>query len=131
MGYEPPRKSHLCVLSCAGKGKKISFDPVLKTKRGSNAERRNHCAGQRMQKDEIIAQVNEVFVEEFEIDAEALTPEAQIFQELGLDSLDIVDLIVALQKKFGVNFRSDERIREIRSLNDLHEFVIGLVAELK
>ncbi len=84
-----------------------------------------------MQKDEIIAQVNEVFVEEFEIDAEALTPEAQIFQELGLDSLDIVDLIVALQKKFGVNFRSDERIREIRSLNDLHEFVIGLVAELK
>ncbi len=84
-----------------------------------------------MQKDEIIAQVNEVFVEEFEIDAVALTPEAQIFQELGLDSLDIVDLIVALQKKFGVNFRSDERIREIRSLNDLHEFVIGLVAELK
>ncbi len=84
-----------------------------------------------MQKDEIIAQVNEVFVEEFEIDAEALIPEAQIFQELGLDSLDIVDLIVALQKKFSVNFRSDERIREIRTLNDLHEFVIGLVAELK
>ncbi len=84
-----------------------------------------------MQKDEIIAQVNEVFVEEFEIDADALTTEAQIFQELGLDSLDIVDLIVALQKKFGVNFRSDERIREIRTLNDLHEFVIGLVAELK
>ncbi len=83
-----------------------------------------------MQKDEIIAQVNEVFVEEFEIDADALTPEAQIFQELGLDSLDIVDLIVALQKKFGVNFRSDERIREIRTLNDLHQFVIGLTAEL-
>lgn len=84
-----------------------------------------------MQKDEIIAQVNEVFVQEFEIDADALTPEALIFQELGLDSLDIVDLIVALQKKFGVNFRSDERIREIRSLNDLYQFVIGLVAELK
>ncbi len=83
-----------------------------------------------MQKDEIIAQVNEVFVEEFEIDADALTPEAQIFQELGLDSLDIVDLIVALQKKFGVNFRSDERIREIRTLNDLHQFVIRLTAEL-
>ena len=83
-----------------------------------------------MQKNEIIAQVNEVFVEEFEIDAEALTPEAQIFQELGLDSLDIVDLIVALQKKFGVNFRSDERIREIRSLNDLYEFVAALKGEL-
>lgn len=83
-----------------------------------------------MQKDEIIAMVNEVFVEEFEIEADALKPEAQIFQELGLDSLDVVDLIVALQKKFGVNFRSDERIREIRSLNDLYEFVIGLTSEL-
>ena len=84
-----------------------------------------------MQKDEIIAMVNEVFVAEFEMDAEALKPDALIFQELGLDSLDIVDLIVALQKKFNVNFRSDERIREIRSLSDLYEFVIGLTAELK
>lgn len=84
-----------------------------------------------MQKDEIIAQVNEVFVEEFELEADALKPEALIFQELGLDSLDIVDLIVALQKKFGVNFRSDERIREIRTLNDLYGFIIELTAELK
>jgi len=84
-----------------------------------------------MQKEEIVAQINEVFVEEFEIDAADLKPEAQIFQELGLDSLDIVDLIVALQKKFGVNFRSDERIREIRSLNDLYGFIEGLTAELK
>lgn len=83
-----------------------------------------------MQKDEIIAMVNEVFVEEFEIETEALKPDAQIFQELGLDSLDIVDLIVALQKKFGVNFRSDERIREIRSLNDLYEFIASLKSEL-
>lgn len=83
-----------------------------------------------MQRDEIIARVNEVFVEEFEIEPDVLTPDAQIFQELGLDSLDVVDLIVALQKKFNVNFRSDERIREIRSLNDLYEFVIGLTSEL-
>jgi acyl carrier protein len=83
-----------------------------------------------MQKDEIIAMVNDVFVDEFELDADALKPDAQIFQELGLDSLDIVDLIVALQKKFGVNFRSDERIREIRTLNDLYEFVLSLKSEL-
>lgn len=84
-----------------------------------------------MQKDEVIAKVNEVFVDEFEMETKDLTPEAQIFQELGLDSLDIVDLIVALQKKFGVNFRSDERIREIRTLNDLYEFILKLTDELK
>ena len=83
-----------------------------------------------MQKDEVIKRVNEVFVEEFELEAEALKPDAQIFQELGLDSLDVVDLIVALQKKFAVNFRSDERIREIRSLDDLYEFVLSLKGEI-
>jgi len=76
-----------------------------------------------MQKEEIIARVNKVFVDEFELEADALKPEAHIFQELGLDSLDIVDLIVALQKKFDVNFRSDERIREIRTLDDLYCFI--------
>ncbi len=83
-----------------------------------------------MQKDEIRAQVNEVFIEEFELNLADLKPEAQIFQELGLDSLDIVDLIVALQKKFGVNFRSDERIREIRTLDDLYHF-IGRIGQEK
>ena len=83
-----------------------------------------------MQKDEIRAQVNEDFIEEFELNLADLKPEAQIFQELGLDSLDIVDLIVALQKKFGVNFRSDERIREIRTLDDLYHF-IGRIGQEK
>ena len=83
-----------------------------------------------MKKDEIAAVVNEVFIEEFELEADALKPEAQIFQELGLDSLDVVDLIVALQKKFGVNFRSDERIREIRTLNDLYEFIVVVKSDL-
>ena len=83
-----------------------------------------------MKKDDVIKLVNEVFVEEFEMEESDLKPEAQIFEELGLDSLDVVDLVVALQKKFGVNFRSDERIREIRSLDDLYEFVIQLKSEL-
>lgn len=79
-----------------------------------------------MQKEEIIKLVNEVFAEDFELDPARLTPEAHIFAELGLDSLDTVDLIVALQKKFGVTIRGDERIREIRTLNDLYEFVLSI-----
>lgn len=79
-----------------------------------------------MEKEEIIKLVNEVFAEDFEIDPALLTPEAHIFAELGLDSLDTVDLIVALQKKFGVTIRGDERVREIRTLNDLYEFVLSI-----
>ena len=73
--------------------------------------------------------VNEVFEESFEIKTERLLPEMTIFEDLGLDSLDIVDLVVALQKKFKVQIRDDERIRSIRTLGDIYQFVITLKNE--
>ncbi len=79
-----------------------------------------------MLKNKIVEMVNDVFVEEFEQDRDCLKPETQIFQEIGLDSLDVVDLIVALQKKFGINLRNEESIREIRTLNDLYAFILTL-----
>lgn len=78
---------------------------------------------------EVIELVNQVFVESFEIEPDKLKPEMQIFTDLGLDSLDIVDLIAALQKKFKVQFRDDGRIREIRSLNDLYRLLLKLKEE--
>ena len=67
--------------------------------------------------------VNKVFEESFEIEKERLVPEAKIFEDLGLDSLDIVDLVVALQKKFAIEIRNDERVRSIRTLGDIYDFV--------
>ena len=78
---------------------------------------------------EIRKLVNEVFEESFEIAPERLKPDAKIFEELGLDSLDIVDLIVALQKKFKVQIREDERVRKIRTLEDIHQFILALKNE--
>ncbi len=72
---------------------------------------------------EIIRMVNEVFTESFEIKPEQLKPEANIFNDIGLDSLDIVDLVVALQKKFAVTIRDDERVRSIRTLGDIYNFI--------
>ncbi len=76
-----------------------------------------------MTRDEIVAATNAVFAESFEIEPERLVPEANIFQDLGLDSLDIVDLVVALQKRFAVQLRDDARIRTIRTLGDVHAFI--------
>lgn len=79
--------------------------------------------------DQIEIMINEVFEESFEIEKDQLKPEANIFEDLGLDSLDVVDLVVALQKKFKVEIRTDERIKEIRTLKDLCEFIKDLQAE--
>ena len=78
---------------------------------------------------EIIGIVNEVFEEYFEIERKRLLPEANIFEDLELDSLDVVDLVVAMQEKFKVRIRDDERIRSIRTLGDVYEFIVTLKGE--
>ncbi|MBA3035584.1 MAG: acyl carrier protein [Desulfobacterium sp.] len=82
-----------------------------------------------MTEQEIIQLTNQVFEESFEIEKELLKPETNIFEDLGLDSLDVVDLVVALQEKFGVKIRNDERIKNIRSLGDIYNFIFKLKEE--
>jgi acyl carrier protein len=72
---------------------------------------------------EIVDTTNKVFEEAFEIEKERLVPQAHIFTDLGLDSLDIVDLIVALQNSFGVKIRNEEKVRDIRTLQDIYQFI--------
>jgi acyl carrier protein len=78
---------------------------------------------------EIIDKINKVFEESFEIEKERLVPEAHIFTDLGLDSLDSVDLVVALQNSFGVKIRNEEKVRDIRTLQDIYQFISTLKIE--
>lgn len=79
-----------------------------------------------MTEQEIIKKTNRVFEDAFEIEPERLVPEANIFMDLGLDSLDVVDLVVALQNSFGVKIRNEESVRDIRTLQDLYRFISSL-----
>ena len=82
-----------------------------------------------MTEHEIITMVNDVFEEYFEIERERLLPEMNIFEDLELDSLDIVDLVVTMQKKFDVSIRDDERIRSVRTLRDIYQLILTLKSE--
>ena len=73
--------------------------------------------------------VNKVLMEDFEVPEEKLLPDAAIFADLELDSLDIVDLIVALEKAFGIKIRTDDdaqTFRDVRTLADLHETIFNM-----
>ena len=72
--------------------------------------------------DRIIKIVNKVLEEEFEIDAELLKPEALLFEDIGLDSLDAVDLIVMIDKELGVRIEEEEA-RAIRTLGDVYQII--------
>lgn len=82
-----------------------------------------------MTEQEIAEMVNEILEEYFEIERERLLPHMNIFEDLELDSLDIVDLVVAMQKRFNVRIRDDERIKSIRTLEDIYRFVAVLEKE--
>jgi len=77
-----------------------------------------------MTEQEIIELINSSLAEEFELDPAAMTPEASLYEELELDSLDTVDMVIVLEGAFGFKIREEEAIREIRTLGDIHRFVI-------
>ena len=83
-----------------------------------------------MTNQEIIALIDRSIAEEFELDPGGMTPEKTLFGDLGLDSLDIVDLVVVLEAAFKFKIREEESIRSIRTLGDIHAFVIRKKAEL-
>ena len=74
---------------------------------------------------ETVARINSSLAEEFELDLAAMTPETTLFEDLGLDSLDVVDLVIVLETAFGIRIREEEAIRKIRTLGDIHAFVIA------
>ena len=79
-------------------------------------------------KEDILKMVKEILVNDFECDEEKLVPEAKLFEELDLDSIDAVDLIVKLQTiiKKKVN---PEDFKQIRTLDDVVVAIEKLVNE--
>ena len=82
-----------------------------------------------MTEQEIIERIDASLEEEFELDRADMKPEATLFDDLGLDSLDMVDMVIALEHAFKIKIRDEEEIRKIRTLGDIHRFVIGKVRE--
>ena len=77
--------------------------------------------------------INKVLETEFEIEPCRLVPDAALFTDLELDSLDIVDLIVALEQAFGIKIRADaaQTFRDVRTLDDLYRVVEEMYNKLK
>ena len=78
-----------------------------------------------MTEEQIIDLINRSLAEEFELELSDLQPEANIYADLGLDSLDAVDMVIVLEGAFNFKIREEEAIREIRTLGDIHRFVIA------
>jgi acyl carrier protein len=77
-----------------------------------------------MQKEEIINKINTILINDFEINEELIKPEADLVQQLEIDSLDFIDFVVAIERNFGIKVKSED-LRTIRTVNDLYNFIIS------
>ena len=61
-----------------------------------------------MKREEIEAKVKEFMVEDLELDEAKITPEARLKEDIGVDSLDFVDIVVIVERKFGFKIKTEE-----------------------
>ena len=66
--------------------------------------------------------VKAIIVEQLGVDAEEVTAEASFVEDLGADSLDTVELIMAFEEEFGVEI-SDDEAEKIRKVKDAVEYI--------
>jgi acyl carrier protein len=75
---------------------------------------------------QVTAEVDRILNQQFEIEPDLIVPGARLKDDLDLDSLDGADLMIAIEKRFGV--RLDEAAaRSFRTVGDIHTYVSGVV----
>ena len=79
-----------------------------------------------MEKQEIIKTINAFLIDEFELDEAKLTPEANLRDDLEIESLDFVDIVVVIEKEFGFKVKGEEMVN-VRNLGDLYSYIIEKV----
>lgn len=72
--------------------------------------------------DEIFDKVKEIIVEQLGVSEDAITNEASFIDDLGADSLDIVELIMALEEEFDIEI-PDADAEKIVSVGDVVEYI--------
>lgn len=73
-------------------------------------------------KEQIFDKVKEIIVDQLGVEEDEVTLESSFIEDLGADSLDIVELIMALEEEFGMEIPDDEA-EKISTVNDAVEYI--------
>ena len=79
-----------------------------------------------MTRQEVVNIINTFLIDEFELSSEQVVPEAQLKDDLGLESLDFVDIAVVVEKEFGFKVKGEEMV-SVHTINDLYDYIFEKV----
>lgn len=75
-----------------------------------------------MTREEIVEITNRFLVDEIEIDEEVLKEDASLKEDMGIDSLDFVDIVVIVEKNFGFKIKAEE-MAGVTTLGAFYDYI--------
>ena len=67
----------------------------------------------------VLDKIKEILSSQFDVDADSITPDTDIVDDLGADSLDLVDMLMSLEDEFNIGEVPDEMVEKIRTVGQL------------
>jgi acyl carrier protein len=80
------------------------------------------------EREQILAAIKEIMVEMFEMDEQAITLDAKLYEDLDFDSIDAVDMIVKLKEMTGKAIKAED-FKAARTIGDVVEAVYKMINE--
>ena len=77
---------------------------------------------------DIFEQVKKILCDQLDLDEEQVTEDSEVMDDLGADSLDIVDLVMTLEEEFDTEI-PDEDIENLRTVGDIVKYIEERSAE--
>lgn len=77
--------------------------------------------------EEVYTKIKSVLMDEFEVEEDAISMQANLFTDLELDSLDAIDLMVTLDKELGIEIKTEE-MQDLRTIEDVSNFVLSSIS---
>ena len=81
-----------------------------------------------MSKDEVFLKIQEILNREFEIEKDSITPEAKLYDDLELDSIDAVDLMVKM-KEYVPGKIEPEQFKKAKTIQDVVDILYPLISK--
>ena len=75
-----------------------------------------------MTREEIVKITNNILVDEIEIDAEKINDDALLKEDLGIESLDFVDIVALVESRFGFKIKPEE-MKDVRTLSQFYDYI--------
>ena len=77
-------------------------------------------------RDEVVTSLKETLVDRLKVDAATITEDANLFEDLGLDSIDLMTVVMAVEEKFSIEV-SDEELEDVTTLGQAADLLSAKV----